>query len=98
MNILSLLSERAKSHPNKIAFAFRLKNSNMYNEISFKELDQRSSRAAIHLENNGFKRGMKTLVMNIVKITGVNYSQDQQLTFTNGQKVQNYLHHTQEMV
>ena len=63
MNILSLLSERAKSHPNKIAFAFRLKNSNMYNEISFKELDQRSSRAAIHLENNGFKRGMKTLVM-----------------------------------
>ncbi|MBC95935.1 hypothetical protein CL649_03605 [bacterium] len=63
MNILSLLSERAKSHPDKIAFAFRLKNSNMYNEISFKELDQRSSRAAIYLENNGFKRGMKTLVM-----------------------------------
>lgn len=63
MNILSLLSERAKSHPDKIAFAFRLKNSNMYDEISFKELDLRSSRAAIYLENNGFKRGMKTLVM-----------------------------------
>ena len=63
MNILSLLYERAISHPDKIAFAFRLNNSKKYKEISFKELDQKSSRVAFYLENNGFRRGMRTLVM-----------------------------------
>jgi len=63
MNILSLLSERVISHPDKVAFAFRLNNSKQYEEISFKELDQKSSRVAFYLENKGFRRGMKTLVM-----------------------------------
>ena len=63
MNILSLLAERTKSHPNKVAFAFKHNNSNKYKKISFKELDQKSSRVAFYLEKNGFRRGMKTLVM-----------------------------------
>ena len=63
MNILSLLSERVISHPDKVAFAFRLNNSKQYEEISFKELDQKSSRVAFYLENKGFRKGMKTLVM-----------------------------------
>ena len=63
MNFISLLSEKTRSHPDKIAFAFRQNNSKYYDQISFKELDHKSNRAAIYLKNNGFKRGMKTLVM-----------------------------------
>ena len=63
MNFISLLSEKTRSHPDKIAFAFRQNNSNYYDQISFKELDHKSNRAAIYLKNNGFKRGMKTLVL-----------------------------------
>ena len=63
MNILSLLSKMTKSFPNKIAFSFRQDYSNHYDEISFKELDQKSSIVAHYLKNNGFERGTKTLVL-----------------------------------
>lgn len=63
MNILSLLAEKSEKHPNKIAFAFHQNKSNEYDEISFSELDSKSSRVAIFLSNNGFTRGMKTLVL-----------------------------------
>ena len=63
MNILSLLAEKSEKHPNKIAFAFHQNKTNEYDEISFSELDSKSSRVAIFLSNNGFRRGMKTLVL-----------------------------------
>ena len=63
MNILSLLAEKSEKHPNKIAFAFHQNKTNEYDEISFSELDSKSSRVAIFLSNNGFTRGMKTLVL-----------------------------------
>ena len=52
MNFISLLSEKTRSHPDKIAFAFRQNNSKYYDQISFKELDHKSNRAAIYLKNN----------------------------------------------
>ena len=63
MNILSLLAEKAEIHPNKIAFAFLQNKTNEYDQISFRELDIKSSRVAIYLSNNGFSKGMKTLVL-----------------------------------
>ena len=48
-NILFDLAEKAKKTPNKAAFIFVNKNSNSteINQISFKELDEKSSRAAL---------------------------------------------------
>ena len=63
MNILSLLAEKSEKHPNKIAFAFHQNKTNEYDEISFSELDSKSSRVAIFLSNKGFTSGMKTLVL-----------------------------------
>ena len=63
MNILSLLAGKSEKHPNKIAFAFHQNKTNEYDEISFSELESKSSRVAIFLSNNGFTRGMKTLVL-----------------------------------
>ena len=63
MNILSLLAEKAEIHPNKIAFAFLQNKTKEYDQISFRELDIKSSKAAIYLSNNGFSKGIKTLVL-----------------------------------
>ena len=47
-NILFDLAEKAKKTPNKAAFIFLNRNTNSteINQISFKELDEKSSRAA----------------------------------------------------
>ena len=45
-NILATLSQRVEEHPDKIAFAFRNKDSNeiSYDEISYSDLDKKSSK------------------------------------------------------
>ena len=64
-NILSSISEKALKNPDKIAFAFMKEDSpdEGYNQISFKELDEKSSRAAILLSRQGFHEGVVTLVL-----------------------------------
>ena len=63
MNILSHLLDRVEDHPDKIAFSFFDEKFNEYNCITFKELNEKSNRAAILLENRGFRRGMKIIVI-----------------------------------
>lgn len=63
MNILSLLNDISEKNPDKIAFAFRHQKTNEYDEITFRELDRKSSKVAIYLSNNGFIRGSKVLVL-----------------------------------
>ena len=63
MNILSLLNEKAEKYPDKIAFVFRNPKTNDYDKISFRDLDQKSSKVAIYLSRNGFERGFKSLIL-----------------------------------
>ena len=63
MNILSLLNDISEKNPDKIAFAFRHQKTNEYDEITFRELDRKSSKVAIYLSNNGFIRGSKVFVL-----------------------------------
>ena len=63
-NILDTLSSTSDAFPDKIAFAFiRKGNKKKTDSISFRELDQRSDRAARYLSNRGFKDGLVTLVL-----------------------------------
>ena len=64
-NILFDLAEKAKKTPNKAAFIFLNRNSNSteINQISFKELDEKSSRAATLLSREGFHNGIVTIVL-----------------------------------
>ena len=64
-NILFDLAEMTKKHPNKIAFIFLNKDpkSTEVNQISFKELDEKSSRAATLLSREGFHDGIVTIVL-----------------------------------
>ena len=54
-----------KKHPNKTAFIFlsRDPKSTEVNQISFKELDEKSSRAATLLSREGFHDGIVTIVL-----------------------------------
>ena len=54
-----------KKHPNKTAFIFLSKDpkSTEVNQISFKELDEKSSRAATLLSREGFHDGIVTIVL-----------------------------------
>ena len=64
-NILFDLAETSKKHPNKTAFIF-LNNdprSNDINQITFKQLDEKSSRAATILSEEGFHHGIVTIVL-----------------------------------
>ena len=62
-NILFDLAEKAKKTPNKAAFIFLNRNTNSteINQISFKELDEKSSRAATLLSREGFHNGIVTM-------------------------------------
>ena len=63
-NILDKLSSASDAFPDKIAFAFiRKGNKKKIDSISFRELDQKSDRAARYLSNRGFKDGLVTLVL-----------------------------------
>lgn len=63
-NILDKLSDTSDAFPDKIAFAFiRKGNKKKTDSISFRELDQKSDRAARYLSNRGFKDGLVTLVL-----------------------------------
>ena len=63
-NILDKLSSMSEAFPDKIAFAFIKKGKkNKTDSISFRELDQKSNRAARYLSNRGFKDGLVTLVL-----------------------------------
>jgi len=64
-NILFDLAEMTKKHPNKTAFIFLNKDpkSTEANQISFKELDEKSSRAATLLSCEGFHDGIVTIVL-----------------------------------
>ena len=63
-NILDKLSSTSDAFPDKIAFAFIKKgNKKKIDSISFRELDQKSDRAARYLSNRGFKDGLVTLVL-----------------------------------
>jgi len=63
-NILDKLSSTSDAFPDKIAFAFiRKGNKKKIDSISFRELDQKSDRAARYLSNRGFKDGLVTLVL-----------------------------------
>ena len=63
-NILDKLSRTSDAFPDKIAFAFiRKGNKKKTDSISFRELDQKSDRAARYLSNRGFKDGLVTLVL-----------------------------------
>ena len=63
-NILDKLSSASDAFPDKIAFAFiRKGNKKKTDSISFRELDQKSDRAARYLSNRGFKDGLVTLVL-----------------------------------
>ena len=63
-NILDKLSSKSEAFPDKIAFAFiRKGNKKKTDSISFRELDQKSDRAARYLSNRGFKDGLVTLVL-----------------------------------
>ncbi|MAC97174.1 MAG: hypothetical protein CL971_01845 [Euryarchaeota archaeon] len=64
-NILFDLAEMTKKHPNKTAFIFLSKDpkSTEVNQISFKELDEKSSRAATLLSREGFHDGIVTIVL-----------------------------------
>ena len=64
-NILATLSQRVEEHPDKIAFAFRKKDSNeiSYDEISYSDLDKKSSKVANYLSQRGFHHGLITLVI-----------------------------------
>ena len=63
-NILDKLSSTSDAFPDKIAFAFiRKGNKKKTDSISFRELDQKSDRAARYLSNRGFKDGLVTLVL-----------------------------------
>jgi acyl-CoA synthetase (AMP-forming)/AMP-acid ligase II len=64
-NILSTISEKVLKNPDKIAFAFMKEDSpgEGYDQITFKELDEKSSRAAILLSRQGFHEGVVTLVL-----------------------------------
>ena len=54
-----------KKHPNKTAFIFLNKDprSGHINQISFKELDEKSSRVATFLSREGFHDGIVTIVL-----------------------------------
>ena len=64
-NILFDLAEMTKKHPNKTAFIFLSKDSKSteVNQISFKELDEKSSRAATLLSREGFHDGIVTCLL-----------------------------------
>ena len=63
-NILDKLSSMSEAFPDKIAFAFIKKGKkNKTDSISFRELDQKSDRAARYLSIRGFKDGLVTLVL-----------------------------------
>ena len=64
-NILFDLAEMTKKHPNKTAFIFLNKDprSGHINQISFKELDEKSSRVATFLSREGFHDGIVTIVL-----------------------------------
>ncbi len=63
-NILDKLSSTSDAFPDKIAFAFiRKGNKKKTDSISFRELDQKSDKAARYLSNRGFKDGLVTLVL-----------------------------------
>ena len=63
-NILDKLSSTSDAFPDRIAFAFiRKGNKKKTDSISFRELDQKSDRAARYLSNRGFKDGLVTLVL-----------------------------------
>ena len=63
-NILDKLSSTSDAFPDKIAFAFiRKGNKKKTDSISFRELDQKSDRAARYLSIRGFKDGLVTLVL-----------------------------------
>ena len=63
-NILDKLSSTSDAFPDKIAFAFIRKGKKKKTDsISFRELDQKSDRAARYLSNRGFKDGLVTLVL-----------------------------------
>ena len=63
-NILANLSRKADEDPDKIAFAFIKKGKKRETDsISFRELDQKSGRAARFLSSRGFKNGLTTLVL-----------------------------------
>ena len=62
-NILDKLSSKSDAFPDKIAFAFIRKGKKKTDSISFRELDQKSDRAARYLSNRGFKDGLVTLVL-----------------------------------
>ena len=63
-NILDKLSSTSDAFPDKIAFAFiRKGNKKKTDSISFRELVQKSDRAARYLSNRGFKDGLVTLVL-----------------------------------
>jgi len=64
-NILFDLAEMTKKNPNKTAFIFlsRDPKSTEVNQISFKELDEKSSRAATLLSREGFHDGIVTIVL-----------------------------------
>ena len=62
-NILDKLSSKADAFPDKIAFAFIRKGKKKTDSISFRELDQKSDKAARYLSNRGFKDGLVTLVL-----------------------------------
>jgi len=63
-NILDKLSSKSDTFPDKIAFAFIKKGKKKKTDIiSFRELDQKSDRAARYLSNRGFKDGLVTLVL-----------------------------------
>ncbi len=63
-NILDKLASTSDAFPDKIAFAFiRKGNKKKTDSISFRELDQKSDRAARYLSNRGFKDGLVTLVL-----------------------------------
>ncbi len=64
-NILATLSLRVEKHPDKTAFAFRKFDQGglSYDEISYRDLDEKSSRVANYLSRKGFGNGLVTLVM-----------------------------------
>lgn len=64
-NILSSLAEKADENPDKIAFIFPKKDTLEadYDQITFKELEEKSSRAANFLWRHGFHSGVVTLVL-----------------------------------
>ena len=74
-NILSSLAEKADENPDKIAFIFPKKDTLEadYDQITFKELEEKSSRAEDFLMRQGFHSGVVTLVLvktinNILKL------------------------------